>query len=393
VTTTEFLLALNAGSSSVKFALFEIGVTPRRVEGGSIERLDRAGSTWARTLGLVLERIEPHGGLPTLRAVGHRIVHGGARFHGPRLLTQDVLEELGRLTSLDPDHLPSELALVEALRHKAPDLHQVACFDTAFHRTMPRVARLVPIPRRYQAAGVERYGFHGLSYTFLLEELSKIAGDAAARARVVMAHLGSGASLVALRDGRSIETTMGFTPASGIPMGTRSGDLDPGVLVHLLRTERATPDALDELVNRRSGLLGVSETSSDMRDLLACESKDPRAADAIALFCYRARLAVGALAASIGGIDTLVFSGGIGEKSAPVRARIVDGLEHLGMELDNAKNDRSSPIISSDSSRCTIRVIPTDEQLILYRQTICVLDGAHRVAQHDPTKKHPGDES
>ncbi len=215
------------------------------------------------------------------------------------------------------DHLPAEIAIVEALEHLAPALPQIACFDTAFHRDMPRVARLLAIPRRYEALGMRRYGFHGLSYAFLIEELERVAGAEAARGRVVLAHLGSGASLCAVKDGRSVDTTMGFTPTSGIPMGTRTGDLDPGVLLHILRSEGIGAEALDDLVNRRSGLLGVSGSSPDMRDLLAREAENPAAADAVALFCQQAKKAVGAMAAVLGGIDTLVFSGGSG--SAPPR--------------------------------------------------------------------------
>jgi len=284
-----------------------------------------------------------------------------------------LLLELRRLAPLDVEHLPAEISMVEALRRRAPSLPQVACFDTAFHHTMPRVARLVPIPRRYEDRGVCRYGFHGLSYAYLLEELERIAGPTAARGRVVMAHLGSGASLCAANEGRSIDTTMGFTPTSGIPMGTRSGDLDPGVLLHLVRAEGMSVDALEELLNKRSGLLGVSDTSPDMRDLLAREETDPRTAEAVALFCYQAKKAVGALAAALGGIETLVFAGGIGERSALVRARITAGLEHLGVHLDPARNAVGAPILSADGSPCTVRLIPTDEELIIARETLRVL--------------------
>lgn len=303
-------------------------------------------------------------------------MHGGPRLDGPRLLTPDVLTEIRRLTALDPDHLPAEIAIVEAVQARAPGLPQVACFDTAFHFTMPAVARLVPIPRSYREQGVQRYGFHGLSYTYLVEELARVAGERAARGRVVIAHLGSGASLVALREGRSVETTMGFTPTSGIPMSTRAGDLDPGVLLYLLRAERMTLDAIDDLVNRRSGLLGISETSADVRDLLAIEASDSRAADALALFCLRARQAIGSLSATIGGLDTLVFSGGIGERAAPIRSRIARGLEHLGVRFDEARNASGAAVISADESPCTVRVLHTDEQCIIARETLRVLQAA-----------------
>ncbi len=271
------------------------------------------------------------------------------------------------------DHLPAAIALIEALCRRAPHLPQVACFDTAFHRTMPRVARLLAIPYRFQAAGVQRYGFHGLSCAFLIEELERVAGAEAARGRVVLAHLGSGASVTAVLDRHSVDTTMGFTPTSGILMGSRSGDLDPGVLLHLLRSEAMSVDALGDLCNRQSGLLGVSGSSPDMRDLLAREQDDPRAADAVALFCHQARKAIGALATTLGGLETLIFSGGIGERAAPVRARIARGLEHLGVHLDPARNEAGASIVSTDASPCVVRVLPTDEESIIARETLHVL--------------------
>ncbi|HLK37330.1 MAG TPA: acetate/propionate family kinase [Polyangiaceae bacterium] len=369
-----FVLTLNAGSSSLKFALFGRVAPPRRVVSGSIEGVGAHGRRALSALDDVISRLEPHGGLAGVAAVGHRIVHGGARLDRSCRVTLDVLAELRRLSPIDPNHLPAELALVDAIRARAPNLRQVACFDTAFHRTLPRVARLVPIARRYEGLGVQRYGFHGLSYTYLVEELARVAGDAAMRGRVVMAHLGSGASLAALREGRAVETTMGFSPTSGIPMGTRSGDVDPGVLLFLLRSQGLTVDALDELLNRESGLRGLSETSSDVRELLAREATDARAAEALAVFCHRARQAVGALAATIGGLDTLVFSGGIGENSAPMRARIAAGLEHLGVRLDGARNDAGGPVISADASASTVRVLRTDEESVIARETLRVLE-------------------
>ncbi|HEY3819020.1 MAG TPA: acetate/propionate family kinase [Polyangiaceae bacterium] len=373
--TDALVLTLNAGSSSLKFAVFAPGSTPRRIHAGSIDRIASGTTDHERALDDALSHLDAFGGVARVIAVGHRIVHGGPGFDGPRRLTADVIAELRRLAPLDPDHLPAELAIVEAMRSRAPELAQVACFDTAFHRTLPDVARLLPIPRRYEALGMRRYGFHGLSYTFLVEELGRVAGERAARGRVVMAHLGSGASLVALRDGCSVETTMGFTPNSGIPMGTRSGDLDPGVIVHLLRAERISVDELDGLLNHQSGLFGISETSADMRDLLAHEATDGRAADAVAVFCHRTRQAIGALAATIGGLDTLVFSGGIGENAAPVRARVLRGLEHLGVGLDDARNAAGAAVISTDASACVVRVIRTDEESVIVRETLRTIGG------------------
>jgi len=364
------LLTVNAGSSSLKVALFTGDDPPVRLAAAKVERIGGEVADHAGALDLALERLAlADGSLAGLAAVGHRIVHGGPSLDRPLLVDDRVLAELRRLQPIDPDHLPAEIALVEAIRARAPALPQVACFDTAFHATLPRVARLLPIPRRFEAAGVRRYGFHGLSYEYLLSELARVAGEPVARGRVVMAHLGAGASLVACQDGRSVETTMGFTPNAGVPMATRTGDLDVGVAVYLLRHERLDADRLDDLLSRRSGLLGVSETTADMRDLLAREAADPRAADAVALFCWQVRKAIGALATTIGGLDTLVFSGGIGENAAPVRARVAAGLEHLGVAVDPARNDAGAPVVSTDASACTVRVIRTDEEAILARHT------------------------
>ena len=331
------ILTLNAGSSTLKLALFEASSPPRRLFGQTVTRPGGAASDDEASLDSVLSAIEPHGGLASVAAVGHRIVHGGARHADAQPITAELLDALRGLSVLDPDHMPAELALVDTLRARAPALPQIACFGTrgVSHHTMPRVARLLPIPRRYEAEGVRRYGFHGLSYTFLVEELARVAGDGAARARVVMAHLGSGSSLAALLDGRSVDTTMGFTPNSGIPMGTRSGDVDPGLVLYMLRAGKLDPpESLDDLLSRRSGLLGVSETSSDMRDLLVRRATDPRAGDAVALFCCQARKAVGALATTLGGLDTLCLLGwNRRERAARSRREIARGLEHLGVHL------------------------------------------------------------
>ena len=299
----------------------------------------------------------------TLTAVGHRVVHGGTRYTDSLPVTPEVLNELRRLEPIDPDHLPEEVTLIEAIARGLPGVPQVACFDTAFHRDLPRVARLLPIPRRYEAAGVRRYGFHGLSYAFLMDELARVAGPAAASGRVILAHLGAGASMAAVRDGKCVDTTMAFTPTAGLVMGTRTGDLDPGVLVYLMRQEGLTVEQVNELVNRQSGLLGVSGTSSDMRDLLARQADDPRAADAVALFCYQARKWIGALAAVLGGLDTLVFAGGIGENAAEVRARICDGLDFVGIQITAARNAANAAVTSPDGARCVVRVMKTDEEL------------------------------
>ena len=369
------ILTLNAGSSTLKLGLFDAGKPSRRLLGRTVARTGQRPADYARSLDEALSAIEAHGGLGALAAVGHRVVHGGPRYAAAHLLTSDVLDELRRLVVLDPEHLPAEIALIEAMGARAPSLPQVACFDTAFHSTMPRVSRLLPIPRRYEGEGVRRYGFHGLSYTYLTEELVRVAGERAARGRVVMAHLGSGASLAAVHEGACLDTTMGFTPNSGIPMGTRSGDLDPGVILYMLRGGRLDADALDELLNRQSGLLGVSETSGDMRDLLERRANDPRAADAVALFCHHARKAIGSLAATLGGVETLVFSGGIGENASSVRERVCLGLSHLGVKLDPARNDAGAGVVSTDASACTVRVVHTDEEAVIACHTAAVLKG------------------
>jgi acetate kinase len=394
------LLAINGGSSSIKFALYEPADPPRRLLAGVLERLGSADAVLRITDGDVkdggtrqlqsilidgrdhrhaidqlLDWLEKHAGGGTLSAVGHRIVHGGARYIASQRVTPAMLAELKRLVPLDPEHLPAEIALVEAFARRFPSLPQVACFDTAFHHNMPRVAQLLPIPRRYQAQGLRRFGFHGISYAYLLEELNRVAGAAAAQGRVILAHLGAGASLAAVHEGKCVDTSMAFTPTAGLVMGKRTGDLDPGLLIHLLRSEALTADQLDNLVNHESGLLGLSETTSDMRDLLARETSDPRAADAANLFCYQAKKWIGAYAAALGGLDTLVFSGGIGEHAAAIRERISDGLEFLGIRLDAASNLANATVISADGSRVTVRVIPTDEEAMLARETRRVLAG------------------
>ncbi len=281
-----------------------------------------------------------------------------------------MVEELRQLSPFDPEHMPEEILLTEAFHRRFPDLPQVACFDTAFHHDLPQVARLLPIPRRYEAQGVRRYGFHGLSYEFLIGELARLAGTEAAQGRVVLAHLGNGASLAAVRHGQSIDTSMSFTPTAGVPMSTRSGDLDPGLVWYLARTEKMNDKRFNEMVNFQSGLLGVSETSSDMRDLLEHETQDVRAAEAVALFCYQVKKWIGAFAAALGGLDTLVFAGGIGENAPPVRARICDGLGFLGIELEEKRNTANEGVISTVASRVVVRVIRTDEEQMIAK-TVC----------------------
>ncbi len=281
-------------------------------------------------------------------------------------VTPRLLAELRRITPYAPEHLPREISLIDTFARRHPKLPQVACFDTAFHRDMPRVARLLPIPRRFSARGVVRYGFHGLSYAYLMEELGRI-DPAAARGRVILAHLGNGASLAAVLHGKSLDTSMGFTPAAGLVMSTRTGDIDPGVAYYLARKEHMTATQFQRMVNHESGLLGVSGTSSDLRELLSRESRDHRAAEAVALFCYQALKWIGSFAAALGGVDTLVFAGGVGENSAVIRARICEGLSFLGIELHRASNAKNAAVISKPNRRVTVRVIRTDEELMIAR--------------------------
>jgi acetate kinase len=285
-----------------------------------------------------------------------------------------MVGELHRLSPFDPEHLPEENLLTEAFHRRFPDLPQVACFDTAFHHDLPRVARLLPIPRRYEAQGVRRYGFHGLSYEFLIGELARLAGAEAAHGRVILAHLGNGASLAAVCDGKPVDTSMGFTPTAGVPMSTRSGDLDPGLVWYLVHTEKMNAKQFNEMVNFQSGLLGVSESSSDMRALLDREMQDVRAAEAVALFCYQVKKWIGAFAAALGGVDTLVFAGGIGENAPAVRTRICDGLGFLGIELEEKQNAANAGVISAAAGRVAVRVIHTDEEWMIAKTACRVLD-------------------
>ncbi len=338
--------------------------------GNKVGSLGIARGAHGRAVGFLIDWLGRQPAFASVAAVGHRIVHGMARTE-PTRVTAGLIRELRLTAPFDPDHLPGEIDLMRAFQEKHPKLPQVACFDTAFHRSMPRVAKILPIPRRFEAMGVVRYGFHGLSYEFIMEELQRIAGARAARGRVILAHLGNGASLAAVKDARSQDTSMGFTPAAGLVMSSRTGDLDPGIACFLSRRERMSAAKYQEMVNHRSGLLGVSGTSSDMRDLLARESSDVRAAEAVELFCYQARKWIGAYAAALGGLDTLVFAGGIGENAPVIRARICEGLEFLGVRLDGRRNSAASPLISR--GRVAVRVIRTDEELMIARSVMRVL--------------------
>ncbi|MGA2053573.1 MAG: acetate/propionate family kinase [Opitutales bacterium] len=391
------ILTINGGSSSIKFALFEVGAVLRRIWSGQIERIGLPGArltvkdlargkrisqkisapSHLAAVGVLTAWMGDKIGPGELAAIGHRVVHGGPQYSQPERITAKVVRTLRQLTPFDPEHLPEEIVLTEAFLRRFPKLPQIACFDTAFHHAMPRVARLLPIPFRYFDKGVRRYGFHGLSYEFLLGELRRVAGARAARGRLILAHLGNGASLAAVKNSRPVDTSMSLTPTAGLPMSSRSGDLDPGLAWFLARTEKMTPRQFNELVNFQSGLLGLSGTSSDMRDLLRRAARDSRAADAVAVFCYQAKKFIGAYAAALAGLDTLVFSGGIGEHSPAVRARICAGLSFLGLKLDSRKNAANAALISAPASRVAVRVIPTDEEWIIAK-TVARILSLHR---------------
>ncbi len=321
----------------------------------------------------LLDWIEKHCTLSELVAVGHRIVHGGPKYNKPQKITNELIAELRRLSPFDPEHLPEEILLLEAFQDRFPNIQQVACFDTAFHHELPRVAQILPIPRSYEAKGIRRYGFHGLSYQFLMEELARLAGPQAAQGRVILAHLGNGASLAAVHAGKSIDTSMSFTPTSGLPMSNRSGDLDPGLIRYLTTTEQMTPAQFSDMVNFKSGLLGISETSSDMRELLKQAAEDVRADEAVELFCYQVKKWIGAYAAALGGLDTLIFSGGIGENSATVRSKVCAGLEFLGIQIEEKQNKTNAELISFPSNNVAIRVMRTNEELVIAKMVSSLL--------------------
>ncbi len=383
------VLCLNGGSSSLKFAVYVPDDRAdrdgaRRVVEGAAERIDTAQARLrvrseddsvlmdgradlrdhAAAVHAAFDALEKAPAPVRPAAVGHRLVHGGPEHWAPERVTPELIDSLEKLVPLAPLHLPSELTIIGAVTKRFPALPQVVCFDTAFHHAMPEVARRLPLPRDFWNRGVRRYGFHGLSYEYVVQRLG-----AGLPRRTIIAHLGNGASMAAVLGGRPQDTTMGFTPTGGFPMGTRSGDLDPGVLFFLARDRGYDTDRLERLVNTESGLLGVSGISSDMSTLLERRAREPAAAQAVELFCYHARKHLGALAAALGGLDLLVFTGGIGEHAPPVRWEICQGLEHLGVQLDADRNAAPADPVSADGSPCTVRVIPTNEELMIARHT------------------------
>ena len=393
------LLTINTGSSSLKAALYrlqedatetpELRAEASRIggRGGGLRLADARGETvderqddlpdHAAALDALLSRLRDRGlDQDDLTAVGHRIVHGGDRYREPQRVAPEVIADLRALVPIDPNHLPQAIAAIEAVGRAYPAVPQVVCFDTAFHSRMPRVARLYALPRDLAEGGVVRYGFHGLSYEYVMEELRRLDPEAC-DGRVVVAHLGNGASMAAVWGGVGVDTTMGFSPTGGLVMGTRSGDLDPSVPLFLLEERGLTVTEVSDLVNKQAGLLGVSGTSADMRDLLDREASDPRAAEAVTLFCYGAKKFLGALAAALGGLDALVFTGGIGEHAGPVRERVCEGLAFLGIRLDRGRNAAHAPVISGDAAAVTVRVVPTDEDLMVARHTRRLIEQKH----------------
>ena len=377
------ILTINGGSSSIKFSLYEIKEPLKQILSGAIENIGTHNSqlnfividqekksisidakNHDQAANYLVKWLEKQQDFKLIKAIGHRIVFG-MEHTKPELITSDFLAELKKMSAFDPDHLPEEIKLIEVFQKRFPEIKQIACFDTSFHTSMPKIAQLLSIPRRYYDKGIKRYGFHGLSYAYLMEELENIVGREISKDKIILAHLGSGASLAAVKDGKSIDTSMGFTPNSGLPMGTRTGDLDPGVASYLMQNENLNLKEFDQVTNQESGLLGISETSGDMRELVDSEESDFRAAEAIELFCYQTKKWIGAFSAALEGLNILVFSGGIGENSPEVRERICQGLQFLGIELDGEKNESDQIIISKKKSKVKVYVIKTNEELMI----------------------------
>jgi len=380
------ILTMNRGSATLKSALYEAGnhdellllmaVDQAGVSGGRLKIADPSGTTLFDSpvdcgdsnaaLEIMLAWLSEHGFLSRLAAAGHRLVQGGPRYRDPQRVSPEFLAEIEELVPLDPDHMPAAILGIRFIARKFPELPQVACFDTAFHGSLPQVARMYALPRRLYDEGIVRYGFHGLSYEYVMGELRALEGKLA-NGRVIIAHLGNGASMVAVKEGKSMDTSMGFTPLEGLVMGTRSGDVDPGVLLYLHQHKKMSAEEMNTLVNKESGLFGVSGTSGDMRVLLDKMHQDARAAEALDLFCYRAKKYIGAYAAVLGGLDMLVFAGGIGEHAPIVRKRICDGLDFLGIRLHAPCNEANAALLSPPESRVKVRVIKTNEDLMIVR--------------------------
>jgi len=378
------ILTVNCGSSSIKFAVYETYRKTNKILSGHIKRIGlddtafmitnyitdvteeiKTGTkSFKEAAEFLITQLKEQKCFNSVGCIGHRIVYG-MEHTDPKIIDDQLLTELNKIREYDSDHLPAEIDIIKLFKKQFPTLLQVACFDTSFHTTMPPVAKILPIPRRFAKAGIRRYGFHGLSYTYLMEELKKIEGRIKSKERIILAHLGNGASLAAVKEGKSLDTSMGFTPAGGLVMGTRTGDLDPGVAWYMLQKEKMTAKKFNHIINHESGLLGVSEISADMQDLLKKESSDIHAADAVSLFCYQIKKWIGAYTAVLNGLDILVFSGGIGENAPDIRSRICKGFDYLNIEIDEKENSTNALLISTKKSKVQVYVIPTDEEIII----------------------------
>ncbi len=382
------ILTINSGSSSLKFALYDMGQHEKLILSGAIDGIgfhrgcfhieDNQGSIlisqsfnisdYDIAVVQLLRWLKKQNYLKFLDAVGHRLVHGGSKYFQPSLVSSKLMEELHDLTPISPDHLPQELKVIRTISRYHPNIKQIVCFDTAFHRNMPDLAQLYALPKWLRDEGIMRYGFHGLSYEYIIDYLKKDVGKDTANGRLIIAHLGNGASMVATSRGKSVDTTMGFTPTGGLMMSTRSGDLDPGVILYLLRQKNLSPSEVTDIVNKQAGLLAISRISPDMKQLLEMKN-NADAAEAVNLFCYQAKKFLGSLTTVLGGLDTLIFTGGIGENSPPIRKRICENMELFGIRLDTNRNGDNAQIISEDNSTATVRVIKTNEQLMIARHT------------------------
>lgn len=388
------ILTVNCGSSSLKFTIYKFGGVENISLSGSFEKIGLSDGTFQvkNASGNILNQIDlqiknhesaveqllnwletNHYPAEKLDAVGHRFVHGGDKFRNPTFVTPEVLQDFKSIISLAPDHLPVEIKAVETIAKNYPGLRQVLSFDTAFHADMPKVAKTFALTRQLIEEGLKRYGFHGLSYEYIMQEINRVAGSKGAKGRILIAHLGSGCSMAAVKDGTSIDTTMGFTPTGGLMMSTRSGDLDPGVILYLLQEKKLSPETINDILNKQAGLYGISDISSDMEELLKIQDSNSKARESIELFCYLAKKFLGAMTAALGGLDTLVFTGGIGENAPLIRKLICTDMGFMNIKLDENLNLDNSPVISSDDSSVTVRVIKTNEELMIARHTYKVM--------------------
>jgi len=383
------ILTINSGSSSLKFALYQLGDSEENLFKGDFSKIGETNGSFQVKNSQDNNLIQRNMDLPdhhtalealskwlksdypehTITAIGHRVVHGGEEHKKPGLITETLIKSLNDLIPFAPDHLPHQIKAIQSLHKLYPKLKQVACFDTSFHRNMPKPAKMFAIPWEFYQQGVKRYGFHGLSYEYILSELQQIEEKPVSSKRIIIAHLGNGASMAAVKDGRSVDTTMGFTPAGGLMMSSRSGDLDPGIIIYLLKEKHLNGDQLNRLINQQSGLAGISGISSDMKVLIEKQKKESRVSEAIELFCYQAQKFIGALTAVLGGIDILIFTGGIGENAPEIRERICQQLGFLGIYLDKNLNEQNASVISVKDKPVAVRVMKTNEELMIARHT------------------------